>query len=251
MTEERLRQLYQQGTAAREARGGGATVVEVAPEDLLALVRGELPEERRLELFDVVMASERLRREFELLRAVERAGGPRVGTAVPAAPAAPAAAPASAPDVVPITAARSADRLRQRRPWWRSGAVPAALAAAVALAVGLSQYPQLTGAGPEVTRSIPGVADGVEPVAPEAVVAPGERPTFAWRPVSGAARYAFELVDAEGTLLHETATADTAVVLPPTVALTPGTDYRWIVRATDAAGTQRGVAVSQLRVRAD
>jgi hypothetical protein len=67
--------------------------------------------------------------------------------------------------------------------------------------------------------------------------------------VPGAARYAFELLDADGTLLHESATSDTMVTLPTSVTLRDGIDYRWIVRATDSAGAQRGSAVRRLRVQ--
>ena len=72
MNDERLRQLYMQGLEARERKSSraGAPPCAVAPEELLALARGELAEERRLELLDRVMVNERCRQELDLLRAV-------------------------------------------------------------------------------------------------------------------------------------------------------------------------------------
>ena len=98
MTDDRLRQLYARalGDAAPPAAPGATC--DVDPEALLALARGELPEEDRLALFDRVMASESCRREFALVRAAVVADATVEGRAPvsasaetdPAAPAAPA-----------------------------------------------------------------------------------------------------------------------------------------------------------------
>ena len=45
----------------------------VSPEQLVALVDGRVPEIKRLELLDHVMACSRCRREFELLKAISEA----------------------------------------------------------------------------------------------------------------------------------------------------------------------------------
>ncbi|HEY0972661.1 MAG TPA: hypothetical protein VGE02_16955 [Gemmatimonadales bacterium] len=244
MNDEQLRRLYQQAIAARESRGG--TACDVSPEEMLALAREELPEEQRMELLDRVMRSERCRGEFELLRAVvvagramggaddEDDGGTRDDVVA---------------DVVPLDPERRARQGEARRPvpWWRRGSLPMALAATALVAVGVSRFLG-DGASPvDVTR---GAADGVSVIAPTPAtrLAPGARPTFVWHAVPGASRYGFELLDADGNLLHDAVTADTSVVLPPDVTLAADTDYRWIVRATDALGAQLGSAVSQIRV---
>lgn len=176
------------------------------------------------------------------------------GTAADAAAARGAAADAAAarlsPPPRPATApaTKSSRQRYQRAPWWRRNAVPMALAATLLLAVGLSLGDRggIRG-GADVTR---GGADGVELLVPsiDGTATAGSALAFAWRPVAGAVRYQFELLSADGTLVHESSTADTLVVVtrPP---LEPGREYRWLVRAYDSAGAQRGSAVRALRTR--
>jgi hypothetical protein len=268
MNDERLRQLYMQGLAARERTSSRAgPPCGVAPEELLALARGELGEDRRLELLDQVMVSERCRQELDLLRAVvtaeREALAVEAGTgATPAfsdAPSdeeeEPAEEPAGAPPLTyaaspPLRVVRGgAGRVSEpapRRTWWRSGGFTAAVAATLLLAVGIRQFVRAGAERDELTR---GEGSEVAVVAPANVVDAGAPVTFAWRPVSGATRYALDLSDAGGTAVYETTTRDTTVALPAAVALRPGAEYRWIVRATDDAGAPRGTAVRRLAVR--
>jgi len=72
LTDGRLQELYAQALARRDLEPGSAECV--SPEDLLALVRRDGPEERRLEILDHVMTCNECRRELALLQAVETAG---------------------------------------------------------------------------------------------------------------------------------------------------------------------------------
>lgn len=289
MNEERLRQLYGQGIAGRDARSELVGACAVEPERLLALVRNELPEAERLELLDQVMSSRACREAFELLRVVEAAGretggrpsllsprrqgghgGPeeyapgRAGGAEEAA-SAPAPEPVLPSSALPSSALPSSvlpSSMRPapdaghgargpghepaapavasvrplRAPWWRGGGAAVALAASALLAVGLLAR-QYGGDRPEPFRG----GDAVALVAPATELAQGSgAPRFVWHAVPGAVRYEFELVDDRGELVHgaTTAAGDTVVALPDGVALQPGTEYRWLVRAVTAAGAQ-------------
>jgi hypothetical protein len=252
MTDERLRDLYLRGLTVRAARGAAPGAADVSPDDLVALAEGTLPEERRLELFDVVMASEPLRRDFALVRAAVVAAR----ESVPAAAAdegdsdtgdADSGAPPP-PDVIPLHPRGANGRPGAApSPWWRRAMGPMAIAASLLLVVTLGRgyRPGSDDAG--VTR---GAAEGIALVAPVTDVAPADARHFVWHPVPEAVRYAFELVDADGTLVYQTTTADTTVALPATVPLRAAVDYRWLVRATDAAATPRATAVRVLRVQA-
>jgi hypothetical protein len=218
LTDERLRELYERALAER---GAPERARCASPEAILALVRREGAEERRLETLDHVMACDACRAEFELLRAIEQAGA---GAGAARAPAA--------------------------RPWssggWRRAA-PLALAASVLLAVGVGVWQQVGGrAGPEVERGAP---DSVTLLAPAAGTAAGATVRFVWHSVPGARRYDLEVMDAGGAVVYATTTADTVVTVRDTARLRPATDYRWWVRATDDAGAQRASAVRRLRVR--
>jgi hypothetical protein len=70
MSPTRLQDLYSQAVARRRAAPGAC----VSADDVLALVRQEGPETRRLEILDHVMSCRECHREFQLLRALEVAG---------------------------------------------------------------------------------------------------------------------------------------------------------------------------------
>lgn len=252
MTDDRLRQLYARALrdAARTAAPGATC--DVGPEALLALARGELPEEERLALFDRVMASEACRREFALVRAAVVADAAVEGGA-PASTAPNEEAVASAleegADRRPLTLLSSAPAAAPRPPRteaprraWTGGLV--ALAATLLLAVGLSRW------GGRIAEPVMrGAADIVVPIAPPEGAQTDRSPAFAWHPAPSAERYVFELLDGSGEPVFTTTTADTVVALPTDVTLRPGADYRWIVRGLDAAGQRRGEVVRRLRVR--
>ena len=70
----------------------------------------------------------------------------------------------------------------------------------------------------------------------ELSVAPAEEATsapvrLAWKPTTGARQYRVTVFDAEGSIMWEGATADTATVVPPSVTLSIGVAYWWRVEA--------------------
>jgi hypothetical protein len=192
VSDDRLRELYAIAQAGRSAGPGGE---HPAPEAIAALVRREGPEEARLGTLDHVMSCPDCRRDFDLLRAVERAG------------------------VESGAAGRSG-----RRSWL----MPAALAASFLLAVGLGRTVLRSG-GDDATR---GDSHGaVVLVQPGREASAGDAITFSWRPVPGASHYEIEVLDAGGGVVASAATTDTTVSSAATRGLPPG-DYRWWVRAT-------------------
>lgn len=80
---------------------------------------------------------------------------------------------------------------------------------------------------------------------------------FAWNPAPGATGYNFQLLDGNGRLLHETATAAPRVDAPADLRLDPGGFYAWRVRARlDGGGeasawAEFGLADAELRQRVE
>jgi len=204
----RLQELYAQALARRDA---GSTQDCVSPEDILALVRRDLGEERRLEILDHVMACNACRREFDLLRAIETAG------------AASAATPSS----------RS---LRRRL-------APVALAASLLLAVGVGVLVRNRGPSGDIPR---GGNSSLVLLAPGAEASSAEPIRFVWSSIPGARQYRLEVLDAAESVIVAEQTADTTLLLPGG-RLGMG-DYRWWVR--DATpGAQGASALRNLRIR--
>ena len=192
MSDQRLRELY---SAAVASRPGTAT--HPSPEAIAALARREGPEDARLATLDHVMECAGCRRDFDLLRTMERAG----------------------------VESGAAGRGAARRGWF----MPVALAASVLLAVGIGRQ-MLRPTGGDPTRGT-GEAGAVVLVQPGPEGAAGEPVTFAWQPVPGASRYDLELLDARGSVAAAAATSDTSATPAATRDLPPG-EYRWWVRAT-------------------
>lgn len=211
LDDDRLRAAYAQAVAARgaPARDGCPD-----PDALLALVRRDGPEAARLHTLDHAMLCPECRREFELLRAIERVGG--------------------------MDTAHAVERLR-----WRRVAV-VGLAATAVLAVGLGPgRPLWSGRDEPVLRGEADIAL-VAPVPSEA--APVSTPlTFTWRPVPGARRYTVELLAADGTVALGGETADTTLTLAPPASLAAG-EYRWLVSAQAADGATTRSAARPLRL---
>ena len=190
-------------------------------EQMLALVQGRGSERERLATLDAVMADEASAREFELLRAL---------------------------------AANRAPAVRQLTPWrhLRAPYVGAWLAAAALVLVALPAARRALGplgtrdAGADVARDAAQGATLIDP-AEEASVA--ESRTFPWHAVSGAQRYAVEILTAAGTPVFTTRVADTTVTLPADVRLAPNVEHRWWVAAELPDGTQRRSPFRRLRVR--
>jgi len=247
-----LRELYGRALTLRDsARSGGAAPAAscVAPEDILALVRRELPEDRRLEVLDHVMACEACRREFDLLRAVEAAGGGQ---------AAVSGGPERAADQSPDDTLRTApspvvDISTRRARTWRRVA-PFAIAASLMLVVGVEARRRgANEARPEVMR---GEESGITTLAPAGDVtgaALGTAPVvFVWQPVAGARRYEFEVLDGDGTVVYSAATADTTVAVAAADAaerFRPGVEYQWWVRAVTPDATQPRSALRSFRLQ--
>ena len=218
LTDERLRELYDRALA-RDAAASPERARCVAPEEILALVRREGSDERRLEVLDHVMACDVCRGEFELLRSIERTGTEQAAVARPWA----------------------------RRGWRQSATV--ALAASLILVVGVGLWQRF--GRPEGSDVVRGEPDAVTLVAPppDVDVTAGAPLTFAWRPAPGARRYELEVLDDQGTVVFTVATSDTTAVLAEVRRLAPGAEYRWWVRARDDAGAQRTSPLRSLRTR--
>jgi hypothetical protein len=194
VSDDRLRELYAAGVAGRAARAQGE---HSGPEALAALARREGSEAARLATLDHVMSCAECRRDFDLLRTVERAG---VESGV-------------------------AGHRKTQRSWF----IPAALAASLLFAVGIGR--QLLRPGDTATTRGDAGGSAIMLVQPGADVPAGQPLVFAWRPVPGAARYELELLDAGGNVAASATTSDTSASPEPARELPPG-DYRWWVRAT-------------------
>lgn len=208
MSDERLRELYATAQTARPAGAGE----HASPEAIDALVRREGPEEARLGTLDHVMSCAECRRDFDLLRAVERAG---------------------------VESGAVAERVGKRRGWL----MPAALAASVLLAVGVGRTVLRSG-GDETTR---GSGDAVELMHPGREARAGDPLTFAWHPVPDASRYELELLDAGGGVAASVATTDTTAT-PAAAQALPAGDYTWWVRATTSDARAIRSALRPLRL---
>jgi hypothetical protein len=208
MSDTRLQELY---ARALGRRSGGANCV--APEELLALVRREGPEEQRLKVLDHAMACAECRREFELLRALAKAGESSAGR-FPAGVA------------------------------WRRVA-PLAIAACLLILVGtvvrMRQTPDY-----DVPR---GASEAVVLVAPRADVDPSGPVEFVWRTVAGAQRYRLEVLDQNESVAFSGETADTALTMPPN-RLGSDLEYRWWVRDV-SPGAQRASSLRRFRTRSE
>ena len=208
MSDDRLRELYAIAQAGRPAGPGGE---HPAPEAIAALVRREGPEEGRLATLDHVMSCADCRRDFDLLRAVERAG------------------------VESGAAGRSG-----RRAWL----MPAALAASVLLAVGLGRTVLRPG-GDDTTRGDDRGA--VMLVQPGREARAGDSLTFPWRAGPGARRYEIDGLNASGGVVASAATTDTTFSFEAIRLLPPG-DYRWWVRGTSPDARSLRSAIRPLRL---
>jgi len=221
MNDERLQGLYRAGLVGRER----PTDEPVSLEELQALASGMVPEERRAPLLDRVMSDPDLVREFELLRAVHRAGlenGSQggVGTALGGAPA-------------------GSSRTGAGTSWSRPRALVAlATAAVVVLVLGTSLLFRASG-GPDQPRMRGGEGGEVLSARGPAHGATVAEPvTLVWTTVPDAVGYRIEVLDREGALALRETTADTTLTIAPGVLLR-GSEYRWWVEAVQPAGVDQ------------
>jgi hypothetical protein len=209
MNLEHLRAAYRRGVLQVDRPGCPA------PDELLALVGRRLPEARRLQLLDHVMACRTCQADYELLR----------------------------------TAAEAADRtagpVPSRAAGWRRWAV----AAAAVLAVGSAA---IWGAGrlgwsrDEVPRGGAGEVVLVTPN-PGARIAALER--FVWRPVPDAVSYRLEVLGPGGDVLVAAETADTVLRPAPDPGWPAGVELSWWVTARLAGGGERRSSIGRFTVR--
>jgi hypothetical protein len=210
LTDSRLQELYAQALARRDLEPGSGECV--SPDDLLALVRRDGPEERRLEILDHVMTCNQCRRELSLLQAIESAG-----------------------------AAMERRSPGQSKIWghWK----PLALAASLLLAVGLGIAVRQRGSPDDITRG----GGSIQLLAPPPEIPPGQPLVFVWHPLTGARRYRLEILSQADAVVFTGETPDTTMPVSAD-RLRPGGDYRWWVR--DATpGAQRGSPLRPLRIR--
>jgi hypothetical protein len=206
VTTTRLQELYAQAVARRDA---APTPECVTPDELLALVRREGPEAARLAALDHVMGCNPCRREFDLLRALEAAGG---------------------------AAGRNRTSIGRRF-------IPLALAASLLLAVGIGLAVRDRAQPGDVPRGV----HGLVLLSPPNEVAAGQPIRFVWQPVPGARRYRVELLDEQDATVFSGFTADTTLVWSGS-ELRPGSAYRWWVRDA-TPGAQLASPLRRLRVR--
>jgi len=211
LTDEKLREAYQRALSARAAPERERCVT---PEAMLAVIRREGPEAKRLETLDHVMGCRACRPEFDLLRSLEQAG-----------------------------AEADAEVARPRWRWASSVALAAALLLGIGAALKLSGRDD-TG---EVQR---GPGDTVTLVAPATEIDAGAPVTFTWQPVPGATRYDLELLDEKGTVVFAKTTEATSATLDDAARLAQGATYRWWVRATVGSSEPRSSSMRSLRLRA-
>ena len=113
---------------------------------------------------------------------------------------------------------------------WRRWFLPLGIAAAAVLVLLVWPRTEETGPPPGGTRgSTAGRPVGPVPIAPRASVERVE--LFVWSSVPRVDRYRMRLYDAEGSVLWTLETADTAVALPASLALSPDITYFWKVEA--------------------
>ena len=210
LTDSRLQELYAQVLARRDRERESNACV--SPDDLLALVRRDGTEERRLEILDHVMTCKQCGRELALLQAIEAAGA--------------AMEPSS----------RQPPKIWDR---WK----PLALAASVLLAVGLGIAVRQRSSSDDISRG----GEAIQLLAPALEVRPSQPLVFVWHPLVGARRYRVEILERADAVAFAGETPDTTISVPAD-RLRPGVDYRWWVR--DATpGAQRASPLRRLRVR--
>ena len=134
-----------------------------------------------------------------------------------------------------------------RRRWLPIAAFAAAAAAVFAVALPLSRHP-LRESRPTDQRAVASesIVPTVSPL-PTAIV-PRDSMRFTWRGAA-AARYRVIITDSAGAELYSSATSDTTLVLPPSVALDPGARYFWFVDELRADGSSFSSRASSFSIR--
>lgn len=184
-------------------------VARLSVERILALVERRGSDTDRLRTLDTVMSDREYVVEFEILQS-----------------------------------AISAGRTMRRRLHWSLGSLGMA-AAMFLLSVGITVVAKNWSTRPDALRGANGAV--VQLIAPAERV--GSRAIqFSWKPVRGARDYEIEVLDADGLSTFVSTVQGTSVLLPASVRLLPGTEYRWWVVARRVDGTRIGAIPRRLRV---
>ena len=122
-----------------------------------------------------------------------------------------------------------------------------ALAASVVLVAGLGYYTlgrqPVTRANDDLTRGTEGEVRLVSPTETAAAI-----DSLVWHAVPGATSYVTELRSDDGRLLTRGTTADTAVAVPDSIRVAPGTVVYWTVSARLTDGTEARSPARRVRL---
>ena len=207
---ERLQRLYIRRLTERDAE---RTDAHASAERIVSLIRREGSEEERLATLEHVMACADCHRDYEWLKAVDRA-----------------ALEAGGDEAAP-------------RPAWRR--VPLALAATVLVAVGAGLL--MTRLRP-TGETIRGDGGEIALVAPGDTAAGLGVLTFIWRPLPEARGYVLEVQRRDGSVVFSDSTSDTLLAIADPEAMLPPADYRWWVREQTDGAEPRSSAFRDLRL---
>jgi len=246
ISDDRLRALY--APIAEQPRGDRLCP---SPEDLQALVQRQGDEDARLAILDHVMTCAPCRNEFNVLRAVEKAGRQLEAESVSAGSSdAVSSQPVTQPAIHGSRGSANGARngssrthrgvARSRWTWTVS-----AIAAAAVLAVGLQS--RRSAAENDVVR---GIDDPVTLIAPIAdAVADGRTPIrFVWNSVPRTTEYQLEVLDSAGHMVFTTTTTDTTAVFVDTEGkIDPSMSHRWWVKASMPDGNHQRSALRVLQ----
>jgi len=208
MRDDMLRTTYEWKLARSDPRRADC----VTPEELAAVIEGTAPEPERLRTLRHIGSCRPCREELDLLRAThetaEMAAQPRTRG-------------------VPMFAAAAA-------------AVLLVVAGSVALREAVFQPADVVrDAPPAGAMQLIGPGDGAVASLPL---------TLVWAPLPDARRYEVEVLTAGGSAVFTTSTQDSTVVVPATIALTRGGEYRWWVSAALRDGSQVRSLARTLRI---
>lgn len=209
--DERLKSAYASMLARRSASHAPP---DIPVETVQALAAGTYRGADRDELLDVTLADARTAAEFEFFLDLAREK------------------PSSVTD-------RSLPLRRRsiQRPWMAA----AAMLVIVVGTVGVWRAVSSPTADP--LRSDESIL--IEPAANASIDASS---TFVWRRVSDARDYHFELVAADGSVVHQAVTSDTTLLLPMEINIGPGT-YVWWVTTLMRDGSQNRSPSRQVLLR--
>lgn len=207
---ERLQRLYTRRLTERDAE---RTDAHASAERIVSLIRREGSEEERLATLEHVMACADCHRDYEWLKAVDRA------------------------------ALEAGGGEATSRPVWRR--VPLALAATVLVAVGAGLLVTRLRPTGETVR---GHGGEISLVAPGDTAAGLGVLTFIWRPLPEARGYVLEVQRQDGSVAFADSTSDTLLAIADPEAMLPPADYRWWVREQTDGAEPRSSAFRELRL---